>query len=71
MLANTFRKSNDEAGSIISIDYNRDITGKTETNDEYLEKLMSVSKEDVIKVANKVKLDTIYLLTRKGKVCKE
>lgn len=71
MLANSLRKSNDEAGSIISIDYNRDITGKTETNDEYLEKIMSVSKEDVIKVANKVKLDTIYLLTRKGKVCKE
>lgn len=70
MLANSLRKSNDEAGSIISIDYNRDITGKIETNDEYLNKLMNVSKEDIIRVSKLVELDTIYLLTRKGKLCK-
>ena len=68
MLANSLRKTNDEAGSMIAIDYNRDITGKIETNDEYLQKLMSVTKEDIIRVSLKVKLDTIYLLTGKDRV---
>lgn len=68
MLAGSLRKSNDDASSIISMNYNRDITGKKETNEEYLEKLMNVSVEDIIRVSRKVKLDTIYLLTGKEKV---
>lgn len=68
MLANSLRKTNDEAGSIISIDYNRDITEKKETNEEYLQKLMNVTKEDIIRVSKNVKLDTIYLLTGKERI---
>jgi predicted Zn-dependent peptidase len=68
MLENALRKTNDEAGSMISIDYNRTITDKRETNEEYLNKLLSVTKEDLIRVSLKVKLDTIYLLTMEGKV---
>ena len=68
MLANSLRKTNDEAGSMIAIDYNRDITGKIETNEEYLDKLINVTKEDIVRVAKKVKLDTVCLLTGKERV---
>jgi len=37
----------------------------TQTNEQYLECLMNVTKEEIIEVANKVKLDTVYLLTGK------
>ena len=62
MFENSLRKSQDEAGSIIGLKYNRDLVGKDETIDQYLEKLMSVSKEDIIKCANALVLDTTFLL---------
>lgn len=65
MLQNALVKSEDEAISMISLMYNRDLANKTETNQEYIEKLNSVSLEDVIRVSKKIKLDTIYLLTNK------
>lgn len=68
MLAHSLRRSDDEAGSMIAIDYNRDITGKKETNQEYLDRLMNVTVEDIVRVANQIKLDTVYLLTGKERV---
>lgn len=65
MLENALRKTNDEAGSMITLTYNRDITHKQETNDEYIEKLLNVKKEDIIAVAKQVQLDTIFFLTGK------
>ena len=50
---------------MIALAYNRDITHKQETNDEYIQKLLNVSKEDIINVAKKVQLDTIFFLTGK------
>lgn len=67
MLKNALTKANDEPGSIIALAFNRDITHKKETNEEYLEKLMAVTKEDIIRVSNKIKLDTIFLLTGSDK----
>jgi len=65
MLQNALRKTNDEAGSIIALAYNRDITHKKETNDEYIEKLLNVTKEEIIDVAKQIQLDTIFFLTGK------
>ncbi|MFR6098978.1 EF-P 5-aminopentanol modification-associated protein YfmF [Longibaculum muris] len=65
MLENSLRKTSDEAGSMIALTYNRDITHKVESNDEYIEKLLNVSQEDIIKVAKQVRLDTIFFLTGK------
>lgn len=65
MLENALRKTNDEAGSMIALSYNRDITHKQETNDEYIQKLLNVSRQDIIDVASKVQLDTIFFLTGK------
>ncbi|MCD7894167.1 MAG: insulinase family protein [Erysipelotrichaceae bacterium] len=65
MLKNSLMKTRDEPNSIISLAYNRDIVGKKESNEEYIDKLMQVSKEDLIKVSQKVQLDTIFFLTGK------
>ena len=65
MLKNALKKTNDEASSMIALAYNRDITGIHETNEEYIEKLMNVTLEEIVQVAQNVKLDTIYFLTGK------
>ena len=65
MLKNALRKTNDEAGSMIALAYNRDITHKKESNEEYIEKLMNVTSDEIVEVAKKVKLDTIFFLTGK------
>lgn len=65
LLVNALKKTNDEAGSIIALSYNRDITHKKETNEEYIQKLLNVSKEDIIEIAKQVQLDTIFFLTGK------
>ncbi len=65
MLKNSLIKTRDEAGSMITLAYNRDIVGKKESNEEYIEKLMKVSKEDLIKVSQNIHLDTIFFLTGK------
>lgn len=65
MLSNALKKTDDEAGSMIALTYNRDITHKKESNDEYIQKLLNVSKEEIIEVAKKIKLDTIFFLTGK------
>lgn len=65
MLQNALRKTNDEASSMIVLSYNRDMTQKKETNEEYIQKLLNVTKEDLIRVSQKVKQDTIFFLTGK------
>ena len=60
-------KFDDEPISLITLAYNRDLTNIQETNDEYLEKLMSVTKEEIIAASKKVHLDTIFLLTGSDK----
>ena len=53
--------------SLIALAYNRDLTNKQETNDEYLEKILKVSREEIIAASKKVHLDTIFLLTGSDK----
>ncbi|MFQ6791822.1 MAG: EF-P 5-aminopentanol modification-associated protein YfmF [Thomasclavelia sp.] len=63
MLKSSLTKTKDEPISLITLAYNRDLTGVKETNDEYLEKLMKVTREEIIDASKKVHLDTIFLLT--------
>ena len=65
MLENALKKTNDDAGSMIALSYNRDITHKKETNDEYIQKILNVSKEEIIQVSQQIQLDTIFFLTGK------
>lgn len=62
MFENSLRKSQDEAGSIIGLKFNRDIVQKKETIEEYLNKLLSVTKEEIVECAKLLKLDTTFLL---------
>ncbi len=66
MFENSLRKSQDEAGNIIYMKYNRDLAGKVESSEAYLEKLLAVEAEDVVRVAKKMKLDTVFLLEGAG-----
>ena len=66
MLIDGLKKSDDEAGNMIALKYNRDIVGKKETIEEYIERLNNVSIEDIQKVANKVNLDTTFVLKGRG-----
>ena len=63
MLTNSLRKTNDEANSMITLAYNRDIVNKIESNEDYIERLNNVSKEELVSVAKNIVLDTIYFLT--------
>lgn len=63
MLKSSLTKTRDEPISLITLAYNRDLTGVKETNDEYLEKLMNVTREEIIAASKKIHLDTIFLLT--------
>lgn len=62
MFENSLRKSQDEPGNIIMLKYNRDIVNKEEKIEQYLEKLLAVSKEDIIRAAGMLTLDTTFLL---------
>lgn len=63
MLQNSLTKTKDEPMSLIALAYNRDLTNKQETDDEYLEKILRVTKKEIIEASKKVRLDTIFLLT--------
>ena len=53
MLENSLIKSNDEAIEYDCFTYNRDITDKEETNEQYIEKIKCVSNEDIIACQSK------------------
>lgn len=63
ILLNHFRSSMDSAGGIIELFDEQQLGGAKRTPKEMMEMIEQVSKEDIINVANKVKLDTVYFLT--------
>ena len=65
-LVNMLRSLNDSAFSIEDFYLSGVITGKITTVEEYIENIEKVTKEEIIKVAKKVKLNTVYYLTGKG-----
>ena len=46
--------------------YERRLSGTVKTVEESLREVAAVKREDVVEVARKTKLDTIYFLTSKG-----
>ena len=57
-----YEKTNDEPLSQVAVQYNRDITEKKETNEQYLEKIENVTYQDIVDVCQNIELDTIFLL---------
>lgn len=65
LLYNSLKKTEDEASSMMSLAYNRDITNRKESHEEYIQNILNVSKEDIINVSQDIYLDTIFFLTGK------
>lgn len=63
-LVNAFKEAADSPSAIIQSRLNGIINGVDETTDEIVEKLQKVTKDDVINVAQKISLDTIFFLNK-------
>lgn len=63
MLKNAYVKSNDEPGSMIAMAFNRDLIGKKDVENKFLEQIQAITKDDIINASKAIKLDTIFLLT--------
>lgn len=56
----------DEQDTQISYYFGQELTGEVVSPEEYKKKVEAVTKEQVIDMANKVTIHTIYFLTSKG-----
>ncbi|WP_400163043.1 EF-P 5-aminopentanol modification-associated protein YfmF [Brevibacillus sp. TJ4] len=61
-LTNQYRELLDSARMMIEFTYNGLVSGRTRKLEELLEAIQTVTVEEITKVAEKVKMDTIYLL---------
>lgn len=67
MIANSLRETQDSAFETISLDFNNQLSGKTRTAAELIEQVGRVDTAAIRRVAERVKLDTVYFLRdRKG-----
>ena len=53
---------NDEQDTQITYHFGQELTGQKTTTEQYKEKMEQVTKEDIIGIANKVTINTIYFL---------
>lgn len=65
-VANSYREIYDCPADIASFYLNRKIFGVNVTIDECQEKFSKISADDVVRVANKIKLDSVYFLRASG-----
>ncbi|WP_057763267.1 EF-P 5-aminopentanol modification-associated protein YfmF [Cytobacillus praedii] len=68
VIKNQLLETVDTSRGIVEILYHNVVSKKDISLDEWMEKMDHVTKEDIIAVANKINLDTIYFLTGKGDV---
>jgi predicted Zn-dependent peptidase len=67
MIANQLRESQDSAFETISLDFNNQLSGKTRTASELIDQVERIDVDAIRRVAERVKLDTVYFLRdRKG-----
>ncbi len=59
---NMLKSSFDSAGAMVSWSAAEAYDGTDREQDEFIKDILSVTKEDVVKVANKIILDTVYYL---------
>lgn len=65
-LINAAKSMNDSAASLASWYLKQDVMGTNYSPEEEIEHLKSVTREDIIKAASSLTLDTVYVLTKKG-----
>ncbi|GGG80342.1 EF-P 5-aminopentanol modification-associated protein YfmF [Paenibacillus radicis (ex Gao et al. 2016)] len=62
MISNHLRELQDSAYEMIAYDFNAVLSGKDRSAQQLLDQIQSVGPEDIVRVANRVQLDTIYYL---------
>ncbi|TGB04743.1 EF-P 5-aminopentanol modification-associated protein YfmF [Halobacillus salinus] len=62
-VVNQLQETMDNANGLIEVLYHQMISGAEMPASQLMENIRKVTKEDVVRMANKVKLDTIYFLT--------
>ncbi|WP_042160600.1 EF-P 5-aminopentanol modification-associated protein YfmF [Paenibacillus gorillae] len=62
MISNHLRELQDSAYEMIAYDFNAVLSGKERSAQQLLDQIQSVGTEDIVRVANRVQLDTIYYL---------
>lgn len=63
MLINSATLSEDYAKSLIELAYNRSVFGeKAKTLSEFQKEVQAVSKQDIVRLANKIKLQAVYFM---------
>ena len=61
-LVNQLLETKDNARTIIDFSYNSQLSGKKKTVEGMIEKIKSITIDDVVKIAQKIEVDTIYFL---------
>ena len=62
-LLHQLRASNDNYHLMVDIALDGLVNGRPRSSDELAEQIRSVSKADIVQVAERIKLDTVYFLT--------
>ncbi len=65
-LISGIKQMSDSSASIEAFIFRRLLAGVSETENEYIERISKVTREELIMAANKVKLDTMYFLSGDG-----
>lgn len=60
------RQIYDNPSALEAFDFRRILAGVSETSEELIEKIKSVTREDVVRMAKKVRIDTVYFLYGDG-----
>ncbi|WP_332690647.1 EF-P 5-aminopentanol modification-associated protein YfmF [Halalkalibacter lacteus] len=68
MLKNQLLETADVARGFVELSYHQVVSGKKRSIDEWLQEIDAVTKEDIVRVAGKVQLDTIYFLKGKEEI---
>lgn len=64
MIVNSLKATYDDVDSILALEYRNILFDRKEDVNEVIQKIMQVSKEDVLQVMNKVKLITSFILQK-------
>ncbi|WP_077326248.1 EF-P 5-aminopentanol modification-associated protein YfmF [Virgibacillus siamensis] len=71
LIVNQLRETMDHPQGMVELMYQNTVAGTSRTPEELIENIKTVSKQEIVDVANKIELDTVYLLTSKGGVSDE
>ncbi|GAA0612027.1 pitrilysin family protein [Virgibacillus siamensis] len=66
LIVNQLRETMDHPQGLIEMMYQNAVAGTSRTPEELIESINSVTKQEIVDVADQIELDTVYLLTSKG-----